>query len=137
MASYYIDAMKARSMRCPCRKKADPTAYADCCQPFHLGLRQPPTAEALMRSRFSAFALQNAPYLLGSWHPSSRPARIAFTPGQQWLQLEVLASHERGDAATVEFIARSRQGGQRHELHEVSRFVRECGRWHYVDGLIR
>jgi SEC-C motif-containing protein len=124
-------------MRCPCRKKSETTAYADCCEPFHAGLQPAPTAEALMRSRYSAFALKNDAYLLSTWHPTTRPARLHFDSGDEWVQLRVLAASTDGDAATVEFIARSRQGGHVASLHEVSRFAREDGRWLYVDGTIK
>lgn len=124
-------------MRCPCRKKSETRVYADCCQPYHAGMRAAPTAEALMRSRYSAFALENAAYLIATWHPSTRPAKIDFTPGLEWLLLRVLATQTDGDWATVEFIARSRANGQAGVLHEVSRFVREGGRWLYVDGEIK
>jgi SEC-C motif-containing protein len=90
-----------------------------------------------MRSRYAAFVLQNAAYLAATWHPSTRPGVIDFTPGVEWLQLRVLAAESQGERATVEFIARSRVGGETRLLHEVSRFVREGGRWLYVDGDIR
>ena len=123
-------------MRCPCRKKGETIPYADCCQPLHVGTRPAPTAEALMRSRYSAYVLENAAYLRATWHASTRPAQVTFTPGQQWMLLRVVAARETGDMATVEFIARSRIGGSSHVLHEVSRFVREGGQWFYVDGAI-
>ena len=123
-------------MRCPCRQKSETRTYAACCQPYHAGLRVAGSAEALMRSRYSAFALKNAAYLIATWHPSTNPQQIAFTPGQEWMVLRVVATNTEGDAATVEFIARSRIGGASHVLHEVSRFVREGGRWLYVDGVI-
>ena len=123
-------------MRCPCRKKSETTTYEQCCGPRHDGTRPAPTAEALMRSRYAAFVLENADYLAATWHPSTRPARIDFTPGQKWQLLRVLAHTAAGDRATVEFIARSTIGGRAHVLHEVSRFVNENGRWLYVDGRI-
>ncbi len=89
-----------------------------------------------MRSRYSAFVLGHADYLLATWHPSTRPAAIeADPPGLKWLGLDV-RRHEVQDAdhATVEFVARSKLGGRAHRLHETSRFVREGGRWYYVDG---
>lgn len=88
-----------------------------------------------MRSRYSAFVLEDADYLLATWHPSRRPSSIAFEPGIQWLGLQV-RSHRAIDAvhAEVEFVARSRLGGRAHRLHERSRFVCEDGRWYYVDG---
>lgn len=93
----------------------------------------PLTAQALMRSRYSAFALQNAVDLLATWHPT-RPAQLDFTPGQQWVSLKLVAANTNGDHVTVEFVARSKIGGKLQDLHEVSRFVREGGRWYYVDG---
>jgi len=89
-----------------------------------------------MRSRYCAFVLCNEQYLLTSWHPSSRPASIPFNRQQKWLGLRVIAASLTGnDSAEVEFIARSRVSNAaavRH--HERSRFVRENGRWLYVDG---
>lgn len=124
-------------MRCHCRKKSETTAYADCCGPLHGGVVQASTAEALMRSRYAAFALQKADYLLATWHPDTRPARIDFNPGEQWIRLQVVAATEDQDSATVEFIARSKLGGRSHVLHEVSRFHRISGRWFYCDGVTR
>jgi len=121
-------------MRCPCRKKSETTPYADCCEPYHQARQPAPSAEKLMRSRYAAFALGQADYLLRTWHPSTRPPKIELTPGEEWVQLRVLSTKERGDEATVEFIARSRRGGRVDALHETSRFVREDGQWLYVDG---
>lgn len=121
-------------MRCPCRKKSETRSYAACCQPFHKGERAAPSAEALMRSRYSAFAFCDAAYLAATWHPSTRPATIEFNPGQAWLMLRIIAASTDGDAATVEFSAKSRIGTDSFTLQEVSRFVREGGRWLYVDG---
>jgi SEC-C motif domain protein len=121
---------------CPCGR---PSAfYADCCGRYHAGPLhlQAPDAEALMRSRYSAFVRDLADYLLATWHPSTRPASLAPSePGLRWLGLEVRSHRTIDDAhATVEFIARSKLGGRAHRLHEVSRFVKEDGRWFYVDG---
>ncbi len=124
-------------MRCPCRKKSETVDYADCCEPYHAGLRPAPTAEALMRSRYTAFALGNEGYLLATWHPTTRPVRLALDRGDAWVQLRVLAAATDGDNATVEFIARSKNGGSVASLHEISRFVREQGRWLYVDGVTK
>ena len=124
-------------MRCPCRKKSETIAYAACCEPLHAGLHPAATAEALMRSRYSAFALGNETYLVATWHPSTRPPRVDIDPRQEWQHLRIVATRTDGDRATVEFLARSRIGGTTRVLHEVSRFVRENGRWLYVDGDIR
>lgn len=123
-------------MRCPCRKKSETTTYEARCKPFHDGVRRAPTADALMRSRYSAFALRNAPYLRKTWHPSTRPAELDFTPEQEWLSLKIEAAHETGDEGTVTFTARSRIGGASNVLRETSRFVREDGRWYYVSGIV-
>lgn len=89
-----------------------------------------------MRSRYSAFALRNAAYLLATWHPTTRPTSLDLDDDDgEWVQLRVLAAEVDGDTATVSFIARSRNGGHVTSLHEVSRFVREDGRWLYVDGV--
>jgi SEC-C motif-containing protein len=87
-----------------------------------------------MRSRYSAFALGLVDYLLATWHTSTRPPALSLEPGTRWLGLEVRAHREDGDSATVEFVARSKQGGRATRLHEISRFVRQGGRWYYVDG---
>lgn len=89
-----------------------------------------------MRSRYSAFVRGDVAYLLASWHPSTRPSTLDLQAQIKWLGLTVKAHHSTGpDTATVEFIARSRLGGgPAQRLHELSRFVREKGRWFYLDG---
>ncbi|MEK7884124.1 YchJ family protein [Methyloversatilis sp. NSM2] len=106
-----------------------------CCARFHAG-EPAPTPEALMRSRYSAFVLDLREYLLATWHPTTRPAALPPPePGLKWLGLEVKRSTlQDADRGTVEFVARSKLGGRAHRLHENSRFVRENGRWYYVDG---
>jgi len=89
-----------------------------------------------MRSRYSAFVLANEPYLLATWHASKRPGSIPFARNQKWLGLRIVDSRMTGEASgEVEFIARSKLSNAaavRH--HERSRFVREDGKWFYVDG---
>lgn len=89
-----------------------------------------------MRSRYAAFAMRDEAYLLATWHPSTRPPRLSFMPGEEWVQLRILDSKVESESATVEFIARSRVAGRNQTLHETSRFVRDGGRWHYVDGVL-
>ncbi len=91
-----------------------------------------------MRTRYSAFVLQRADYLLASWHPSTRPAQLEFEAGLKWLGLEV-RSHTSTDAthATVSFVARSRLAGRAQRLQETSHFVHEAGQWWYVDGAVQ
>jgi SEC-C motif-containing protein len=112
-------------------------AYADCCARFvdHFNDAPAPDAEYLMRSRYSAFVLERADYLLATWHSSTRPASLDFDAGVKWLGLEVREHKVTGaDAAEVEFVARYRLDGRAVRLHERSRFVCEEGRWLYVDG---
>lgn len=118
---------------CPC---GSGQCYAACCGPLHAGEQPAASAEALMRSRYSAYVLKLADYLLATWHPSTRPSELDLAADDsKWLGLDV-KRHEvqDDDRATVEFVARYRIAGRGHRLHEVSRFVREDGRWFYVDG---
>jgi SEC-C motif-containing protein len=88
-----------------------------------------------MRSRYSAFVLGNQPYLLATWHPSTRPATLELDTDAQWLGLQVRDDQTLDDDhAEVEFVARYRLGGKAVRLHERSRFVHEAGVWWYVDG---
>ncbi|MEU3339063.1 YchJ family metal-binding protein [Streptomyces sp. NPDC006668] len=118
------------SPSCPCGLAE---TYEKCCGRFHRGEAAAPTAEALMRSRYSAFVQRDEPYLLRTWHPRTRPARVGFDPGMRWTGLEILdtadgsAFHATG---TVTFRASFRGGA----LHERSRFERVEGAWVYVDG---
>ena len=121
---------------CPC---GNTTGYARCCGPLHEGAAAA-DAEALMRSRYSAYVLKREDYLLATWHPSTRPAHLklaAQQPAPSWLGLSV-KRHDDGPAeAVVEFVARLRYaGGRAQRLHEISRFLHEDGRWYYLDGEI-
>ena len=112
-------------------------AYADCCGRYidHWDAAPAPDAESLMRSRYTAFVREQADYLRATWHASTRPATLDFDAGARWLGLEVRAHHATGpDSAEVEFVARSRTAGRAQRLHELSRFVRQDGRWYYLDG---
>jgi SEC-C motif-containing protein len=122
-------------MPCPC---GSGLSYDDCCGRWHAGPQHllAPTAVALMRSRYSAYVLALADYLRDTWHPSTRPAEpLRFGADVKWLGLEVRRHQQpHADHATVEFVARSKQGGRASRQHETSRFVREHGRWLYLDG---
>jgi SEC-C motif-containing protein len=89
-----------------------------------------------MRSRYAAFVMMNEPYLLATWHPGKRPKSVHLDRATKWLGLKIVSAAVAGDdAGEVEFIARFRVGGgSASRLHERSRFVREAGRWYYVDG---
>jgi SEC-C motif-containing protein len=126
--------MKQNSKLCPCGSSK---AIADCCLRFIGNVEIPPTAEALMRSRYTAFTLQREDYLLATWHKSTRPQALGLAEDvlTKWIGL-VVKRYEQQDAdhAIVEFIASYKVNGRAHKLHEVSRFEREEGRWFYVDG---
>lgn len=117
---------------CPCGL-GEP--YAACCGPLHRSVSAAVTAQDLMRSRYSAFAVGDEAYLLRTWHPDTRPARLELDPAQRWVGLEVLgttagsAFHSEG---TVEFRAHYSRRGQRHTMHEDSAFARIDGAWVYI-----
>ena len=118
---------------CPC---SSGLPYDECCGPVHAG-RPAPTAEQLMRSRYSAYVRGDVPHLLRTWHRSTRPASLVLDDDLRWERLDVLARSGGGpfdDEGTVEFRAHHRLGDVPGSRHEVSRFVREGGRWYYVDG---
>jgi SEC-C motif-containing protein len=119
--------------RCPCLSG---NPYDECCGPLHSGATAP-TAERLMRSRYSAFALGLAEYLLTSWHPQTRPTELDLDPELRWTRLDVLDVRSGGPfdtTGTVAFRAWWRSPTERGDLRETSRFLRESGRWFYVDG---
>jgi SEC-C motif domain protein len=125
----------ADTAACPCQSGRP---YVRCCAPAHRHEAISQTAEALMRSRYSAYVLADSAYLLATWHASTRPPALDFddAASTRWLGLEV-KRHVVNDAAhaTVEFVARYKVGGAAAvRLHEISRFVCEDGRWYYVDG---
>lgn len=117
---------------CPCGKGL----YAQCCEPLHAGAPAA-TAEALMRSRYAAYVLKLTPYLLATWHETTRPAELSMEDEPtRWLGLDVRQHVAKENTATVEFVARYKVNGRAFRLHEISRFMREGQRWYYVDGQI-
>lgn len=121
---------------CPCESGLP---YVDCCGPWHTGLkegRHAPTPEALMRSRYSAYGLGLIDYLLATWHGSTSPGDLELPP-VRWLGLEVRHAEMTGDAGVVDFVARCRDGNGAQRMAETSRFVREEGRWYYIDGVMQ
>jgi SEC-C motif-containing protein len=118
-------------LACPCGLGGD---YDSCCGRLHGGAPAA-TAEQLMRSRYSAFAVGDTGYLLRTWHPSGRPRDLTLDPGLRWTRLAVLETRDGGlfdTAGTVRFRALYTRDGQRGVLAETSRFVREEGRWVYL-----
>jgi SEC-C motif-containing protein len=120
---------------CPCGSNQ---SYANCCEPLHLG-KPAPHAEALMRSRYTAYTFGLEQYLLDTWHKNTRPDSLGLADDAttKWLGLEVRrVKIIDDDTATVEFIARLKVGGERAQrLHEISQFKR-TDRWYYVSGLL-
>lgn len=117
---------------CPCGSQLD---YKDCCGRFHEG-EAAPDALSLMKSRYAAFVKKDADYLLQTWHASTRPEHLELTDPIKWLGLDIVFFEESGDQATVSFVARGKINGRAFRQAEKSRFVREDGRWFYVDGEI-
>ncbi|RZT38568.1 YchJ family metal-binding protein [Cupriavidus agavae] len=133
-------AANAAADACPCGNGP----YASCCGRFHRGEATPATAEALMRSRYSAYVLGDAGWLRQTWYASNCPEDLSFDSGTRWLGLAVKSHAQQDDThATVQFVARYKVGGRAHRLEELSRFVfepREPGtpaRWLYVDGEVK
>ena len=104
-----------------------------CCEPIINGASLALTAEALMRSRYTAHVIQNEQYLLDSWHSSTRPESIDVNTSEQWIRLKIINSEENN----VEFIATYRLQGKAYKMHENSRFIFEDGKWFYADGEIK
>lgn len=120
--------------RCPCLSGL---AYDQCCGRLHSGTAVAQTAEQLMRSRFSAFAVGDPDYLLATWHPSTRPTELELDAERRWYRLDVIGTSGGSpfeSTGTVEFEAYYRSPSGAGSQHETSRFVREGGRWFYVDG---
>ncbi|WP_075743911.1 MULTISPECIES: YchJ family protein [Actinoalloteichus] len=119
---------------CPCGL-GEP--FADCCALLHAGSRRAATAEQLMRSRYSAFAVGDTAYLLRTWHSSRRPTELSLDPEQRWIRLDILGRTGGGpfdSEGTVRFRAHYRLPGHAGSLTENSRFRRTDGSWFYVDG---
>lgn len=121
---------------CPCQSGK---LYQDCCEPLHQDASSAPTAEQLMRSRYSAYCLGHANYLLATLHPSKRrPEELRLIEETikttTWLGLKILDHKEANDLAEVEFVA-FYQDAPFAQLHERSRFTREAGQWFYHDGV--
>ena len=123
---------------CPCGRtdaRGRVRAFADCCEPCLSGAQGAADAPSLMRSRYSAFVKGDAVYLQATWHATTRPASLELDPAAKWLGLDVRTHRMTGDdTAEVEFVARYRVHGRAVRQHELSRFVREAGRWYYQDG---
>jgi len=131
--------IKAESCPCGSDKK-----YADCCNLFHSGKEFATTAEKLMRSRYSAYALKLIDYLYQTTHPDKRTEDLktemtAWANRAEFTRLEILGKRQGRSldkVGKVEFVAYYRQFGEEKQMHELSRFRRYKGKWHYLDGEI-
>jgi SEC-C motif-containing protein len=126
--------------KCPCGSSIH---YNDCCKAFHEGEKIAETAELLMRSRYSAYVKNNKDYLLETWHTSTRPDVKEFELDSnsefRWLELEVIkteAGTERDTEGLVHFQATYRFQGKTGKMQEASKFVKEDGKWFYIDGSV-
>lgn len=126
------------SQACVCGSGLD---YNNCCGPFHANTASAPTAETLMRSRYSAYVLRNSEYLDKTWDAGKRPAKIDFSKETAiWQGLTILSSKKGGSTdnkGVVEFKAFYQQDGEDCFLHEISRFIKTGSQWLYLDGVIK
>ncbi|WP_417665071.1 YchJ family protein [Pseudidiomarina sp.] len=122
---------KPVSKKCPCGGGK----YAKCCEPFHAGTKHARTPEELMRSRYSAYARGREQYLRDTWHASSLPSDFNLADDNPtWLQLQILATGTHGNRGYVHFKAYFQIDDDIGVMEEQSHFVRENGRWYYLDG---
>ncbi|HMO16777.1 MAG TPA: YchJ family metal-binding protein [Oligoflexia bacterium] len=134
------DSTTVETESCPC---SSGLCYDSCCKPYHKGIKHAPSAEALMRARYSAYALGEMDYLLKSIplierkRFDIRDAR-AWSSQSEWLGLEVISTKEssNGQKATVEFKAKFKAGENEHTHHERAYFEKTAGRWFFLDGKI-
>lgn len=126
---------KSKLIQCPCESGR---AYQDCCAPLHNGAHAS-SAEALMRSRYTAYVLALENYLLETWHPTTRPQALNLHEDHaiKWLGLQIkrTETNTMENTAIVEFIARYRSGsGKALRMHEISQFER-LDRWYYLNAV--
>lgn len=122
-------------MLCPCQSGL---LYSHCCRPFHDG-KTAPTAEQLMRSRYSAYVQRDAAYLHKTWHASTRPSlkQLRRPEALEWLGLTIIRTElglETDQTGLVEFIAHFTEQGKKQQLQETSQFIKEKGKWYYLAG---
>lgn len=126
------------STACHCGNEKE---FSNCCEPYLNGETRVPSAEALMRSRYSAFCVRDVMYLKLSTHPIKRKdfdleGNRKWAEAVRFFQLEILESRESKDTGFVRFQAHFEEKGTRHVHHEASTFQRLAGNWYFVDGKI-
>jgi SEC-C motif domain protein len=125
--------------RCPCGSTA---SFEKCCGPLLAGEKTAATAEALMRSRYTAYTRNAIEYLLRTNHPAKKDAydpesMRRWAEEADWDGLEIIATDQGGQAdetGQVEFIARYTENGNKREHHEIGNFKKQDGTWYYCDG---
>ena len=126
------------SSSCLCGSEQE---YHQCCGLYHTGEKMPSTAEVLMRSRFTAYAMHNVDYLLSTWDANKRPTEINFSKDDvDWCRLEIVdikKGTEKDSKGIVEFKAFYLLDGEEHVMREISRFKKINGKWHYLDGQVK
>jgi len=128
--------MTEKSTPCPC---GSGKSFDQCCEPCLSGKQAATTAEALMRSRYTAYVVGDTEYLLATWHPSTRPSTLELFKDLKWQSLKIKSTSKgqtNDNNGTVEFIADSKTDGKAHRLHENSSFVYENNQWFYLEGKI-
>lgn len=126
-------------MDCPCGSK---NAFSACCEPYISGKANAPTAEALMRARYSSYATGSIDFIKTSQAPEgldsfNRESAEKWSKESTWKGLTVVAIKNGGPTDTtgnVSFIARYASGGEDHEHHEIGIFRKEDDRWLFVEG---
>ena len=119
---------------CPC---GTGKSFDECCAPYLAGTSHAPTAETLMRSRYTAYTRNDMKYLARTWDTTTRPASLHEEAGLEWLSLTILHTHAgqpEDKEGSVEFDACYRAGDSKGNLHEISRFRKIGGEWFYLDG---
>ncbi|GGB68386.1 YchJ family protein [Knoellia flava] len=124
---------------CPCGGVPEGVPLSACCGPYLAGESWPPTPEAVMRSRYTAYVVRDEDHLFRTWHPTTRPAEVEVDPSLTWTGLDVLEAGGNDDEGIVEFAAHWTSGEgavrQRGAVRERSRFTRRAGRWFYLDAV--
>ncbi len=127
--------MNNDSSKCPC---CSGKKYSECCQPVHKKPRLADTPEKLMRSRYTAFAINNSEYLLRTWTPEQRPQSLETKQaGLKWLRLKIINARPPATTSsygTVSFAAMYLHNNHVFVLTEKSNFIRVDGYWLYKDG---
>lgn len=125
-------------MNCPC---GNTKKYEECCAIYHTGKELAPTAELLMRSRYTAFAKKQLDYIKNTIHPQNiqdfnQEANREWAESADFTSLEILRAEESGNKGIVEFKANYTVDGEEYLHHEVSTFRKQSGQWYFKTGKV-